>query len=63
MAGVVAADVESVCVTVPTSEAGPVRIPLTIDRTDVRMVGTVRVRGPIGEIRFPIRLEMTRYGR
>jgi hypothetical protein len=63
VAGVVAPDVESVSVTVPTSEAGLVRIPLTIDRTDVRMAGTTRVGGPIGEIRFPLRLEVTRHGR
>jgi hypothetical protein len=63
VAGVVAPDVESVSVTVPTSEAGPVRIPLTIDRMDVRMVGTAQVSGPIGEIRFPLRLEVTRHGR
>jgi hypothetical protein len=63
VSGVVAPDVESVTVTVPTSVAGPVRIPLTIDRTDVRMAGTARVAGPIGEIRFPLRLEVTRHGR
>ena len=63
VAGVVAPDVESVTVTVATSEAGPVRVPLAIDRSDVRMAGTVQVRGPIGEIRFPLRLEMTRHGR
>jgi hypothetical protein len=63
VAGVVAADVESVTVTVPTSKAGSVRIPLTIDRTDVRMVGTARLGGPIGDIGFPLRLELTRHGR